>query len=236
MNFSQINCNTTNKAPLEIINEYHREYSVEALFELTPPKIINSFPQKIENNLNILDNYKPSLQPTFNKQSSGDHASLIEVNLNRKIKHSPLNSDQRRKTLLSCSGGKTVRQTSQESREKSQNHSNSSGFLKKNGNSNLLASDESVTIRNIITHKNDSTERKKEKSLANRIKHINIFSLFPKERLLKFDQGIILLIKRIFCCKVSYLNTVILKYILLVFILQSIVYYIVQNSSIRLFK
>jgi hypothetical protein len=189
LNFSQLNYNTINRAPLEIINEYHREYSVEALFELTPPKITYSIPPNIESNLNILDHLKPSVQPTFNKQSSGDHTSLIEVNLNRKIKHSPMNSDQRRKTLLSCSGGKTIRQTSQESREKSQNYSNSSGFLKKNGNSNLLASDESETIRNIITHKNDSTERKKDKTLADQIKHINIFSLFPKERLLNFDQG-----------------------------------------------
>ena len=209
---------------MEIINEYHREYSVEALFEMTPPKTTSSLPPKSGNKLNIIDSLKLTILPTINHQSSGDHASILEGNLNRKLKNSPLNSDQKRKNLLSISGGKTLRQVSQESGEKSQNNINSSGFLKKNGNSNLLASDESETLRNIITNRNISIEIKKEKTLADRIKNINIFSLFPKERLLNSGIGMFLLIKRIFYFREKSLNTLFLKLILLVPTHQSIVY------------
>jgi len=188
---------------LEIINEYHREHLTEALFDINPPKTTNSLNRFTGNNLNIIDNLDISIQENFNTDLASNNPIKFEKNQHYSKKTSPLNSENDKISFNINSLKRRQSPSSRESKDRIQINNNSKYFLKKNGNSHLLGSDQTDINQNINTEKFE-VKKDRIKIFLQRLNATDIFSLFPESRLINTVEGIFALIKRIFYIKARF--------------------------------
>lgn len=137
-------------------------------------------------NLNIVDNFElPSQEIPHNEEFSMNHKSCEKQSL----KQSPEARSQAKysTTMQQNNPNNHVRRSSRDNDDPS----NSSCFLKKQGNSNLIQSDEFDGLKNAITNRNGKvTNYSKDMPISEKIKMIEIFTLFPENRLLSAGDGI----------------------------------------------
>ena len=186
-----LNFSSTVRAPLEIINEYHREHSIETFPEI----IVYGIPPShysVRNDLQIINNLKNSAQyfvPNINHSSN--LISKKKKELSNSINNVSESFNSQKKGAMT--NLKLKLQTSCEViKEKSNVHLNtsSSNFLYKNGNSNLIDSHEIENLRKDTSFL-PKNKYKKTPGLVTKINEINIFSLFSEKRILHGNDGII---------------------------------------------
>jgi hypothetical protein len=199
------------RAPLEIINEYHREHSAEAITDNKATKSNDSFNHDEGNNLNIVDNFELPNQEIPNPDTESNYPHIFEK---PSSKNSPLEGKNKNASMPNT-GLAIPRRSSRDREDPSNLNSNSSCFLKKNGNSNLIGSEEFEGLNKMISNRIEKSEKKKakEKPLPERIKEIHIFSIFPEKRLANSGDGIIVLIQRMSFIRANSLNSANQKFI-----------------------